>query len=103
MSSENAANEEESSVTREAHERIDTLDDHLSRYPPVTEPLSTVRRQVNEYEQAESMDDKQDALDKIEAELAKIRDAIEEEVEQGKEEAHRTLDDIEAKISHLRN
>lgn len=104
MSSDETASADMSTETTDAQAQVERLEAHLSPEDPLlTERLSTVRAGVIKYERAETESDEQDALDTVEAELEKARDAIEREVDEGKRKAFDRLDDLEERISELRN
>ena len=101
MSSESET--EDGSDTDATRERLEMLEAHVSpTSPPVEERLTAMRARVAEYEQADSGEEAEDALSEVEAELERLRDAVEQELEEGTSKARDLIDDIEAKLSNLR-
>lgn len=83
---------------------MEKLESHLPRDDPfASKRVSSVRAHITDYEQAETVEQERDALDRVEDEIKQLRDAIEREVEEGKQKAHELLDDLETRISNLRD
>jgi len=87
-------------TNEDAYARIAALEAHVSADSTrVGERLDVLKTKVEEYDRVNIETDKRDAWERIESELDRIRDAIEEEVDQGERRAHELVDDIEASLS----
>lgn len=83
--------------------RMEALESHVTpENPLVAERVSLMRSRMAEYDRAESEPERREILERIEAQIGEIRDAVEREVDEGKERAHDLIDEIERTLSALR-
>lgn len=86
----------------EVRSDVDTLVKHTPNEGSlVTERVSTVRAQLDEYERAGTDKTRRDTLSELESELESLRDDIEKELSEGRARAHEIVDDIEQKLKNL--
>lgn len=89
--------------TAETRSRLEALEGHLPRDNTLLDRhVSVIRGHVTEYEESDSGKDQRDLVDRMEAELEHLRDAIESEVEEDTEKAHELVDRLEEKVANLR-
>lgn len=98
MSSDQASDE-----TEATRSRIDALEAHVGAgNGRIRDRISGLHSRVADYEDASSEAEKASAVEEMESELSDIRDAVEEDLEEGKSKANELIDGIEAKLSKLR-
>lgn len=103
MGNDDAAETAPGGETDVQRSRIEALEAHVSpQNPLIAERVSLMHARLKEYEQTESDAERRDLIEQVEARLDEVRDAIEEEVDQGESKAHDLLDDIERRLAKLR-
>jgi hypothetical protein len=102
MSSESSPSDEQSDAT-DTWTHVEKLETAFPETEPYGGRVPMVRTHVTEYEQAETPEEERNALDKLEDEVEQLRDAVERDVDEGREKAHELLDDLESRITALRD